>query len=297
MRSHVSLSQQSFAYVGDLVHRETAMVYAVGKEYLVEARLLPLATAAGHPDIDSYVSAVREDDAEQQKVVDALMINETSWFRDNKPFRALATGILPEIFAGSDAPRNLKIWSAACSSGQEPYSLAMVLDQHLPRGWDAEIWATDVSPTMVERVRAGRYSQVEINRGLPATSLVDFFTREGSDWLVADRLREMVLPSRVNLAAQLPAMPRFDVVFLRNVLIYFDDATKQAVLDGVRDVISPDGYLVLGSSETSLDLGGRWVRETCGRIMLHRPAPRPRVKAPRPGLARLTDSDLTAMGA
>ncbi|WP_101525383.1 CheR family methyltransferase [Nocardioides houyundeii] len=293
----MSLSQQSFAYVGELVHRETAMVYALGKEYLVEARLLPLAVAAGQPDLDSYVSAVREDVTEQGKVVDALMINETSWFRDNKPFRALATGILPEIFARPEGPRRLNVWSAACSSGQEPYSIAMVLDQHLPRDWSADVWATDVSPTMVERVQAGRYSQVEVNRGLPATSLVDYFTREGSEWAVAQRLKEMVRPSRLNLAGQLPAMPRFDIVFLRNVLIYFDDETKQRVLDGVRDVISPNGYLVLGSSETSLDLGERWARETCGRIMLHRPAPRPRVHVPRPGLAGLTDHDLTAMGA
>jgi len=279
----VSLSTLSFAYVSDLVRRETAMLYPPEKAYLVESRLEPLARAAGARSLEAYVAQLRHDPNEQARVADALTINETSWYRDNTPFRALATDIVPALLRERSG-RHLSVWSAACSSGQEPYSIAMTLEERLPQDWTTEIWATDVSPTMVERVAAGRYGQVEMNRGLPATSLVKYFTRTGSEWEVLPQLRAMVRPSVVNLIDDLPAMPRFDVVFLRNVLIYFDLAVRHEVLDRVRDVMAPDGYLVLGSSETAMDLGDRWVRETCGRLQLHRPAPYVRTPAAAPTL-------------
>lgn len=269
------ISQTNFAFVADLVRRETAMLYDPGKEYLVEARLLPLAREAGCADVDAYVARLQTDSAQRAKVLDALTINETSWFRDNAPYQAFTETMLPAMLAARAHVRHLSIWSAACSSGQEAYSLAMLLDQHLPAGWTAQILATDVSPTMLARVEAGRYSQVEMNRGLPATSLVTYFTRTGSEWEVRDDLKRMVRTRELNLSTPFPLLPTFDIVFLRNVLIYFDLETKRDILRRVHQVVAPDGYLLLGSSETTLDLDAHWGREAHGRVQLHRPSGTP----------------------
>ncbi|MBZ5735169.1 protein-glutamate O-methyltransferase CheR [Nocardioides sp. TRM66260-LWL] len=268
------ISETNFGFVADLLRRETAMLCERGKEYLVEARLLPLARQAGDPDVDHYVDRLRRDAGERARAVDALTINETSWFRDLAPYQAFVDDVLPRLLAARVDTRRLTIWSAACSSGQEAYSLAMLLDEHLPAGWTARIHATDVSPTMVERVRAGRYSQVEMNRGMPATRLVKYFQRVGSEWEVQPQLRTMVTTQVMNLAAPLPPLPTFDVVLLRNVLIYFDHATKQSILDRVQATIAEDGFLMLGSTETTLDLETTWTRESAGpagRVVLHRP--------------------------
>lgn len=268
----MTISQSSFAFVSDLVRRETAMLYDPGKEYLVEARLLPLAREAGCNDVDSYVVRLQSDAAERAKVLDALTINETSWFRDNAPYQAFTETMLPAMIAARAHVRHLSIWSAACSSGQEAYSLAMLLDQHLPPGWTAQILATDVSPKMLARVDAGRYSQVEMNRGLPATSLVKYFTRTGSEWEVSDDLKKVVRTQHLNLSTPFPLLPTFDIVFLRNVLIYFDMDTKRDILRRVHQVVAPDGFLLLGSSETTLDMDAHWGREAHGRVQIHRPA-------------------------
>ncbi len=267
----MTISPTSFAFVSDLVRRETAMLYDPGKEYLVEARLLPLAREAGCADVDGYVDRLRNDAAERAKVLDALTINETSWFRDNAPYQAFTETMLPAMLAAREHVRHLSIWSAACSSGQEAYSLAMLLDQHLPSGWTAQILATDVSTKMLERVKAGRYSQVEMNRGMPATSLVKYFTRAGSEWEVSDDLKRMVRTQSLNLSTPFPLLPTFDIVFLRNVLIYFDLETKRDILRRVHQVVAPDGFLLLGSSETTLDMEDHWEREAAGRVQIHRP--------------------------
>ena len=265
------ISPSSFAYVADLLRRETAMLCEPGKEYLVEARLLPLARAAGAPDVDSYVARLATDIAERARAVDALTINETSWFRDLAPYQAFTEAMLPPLLEARQHVRHLEIWSAACSSGQEAYSLTMLLKENLPPGWTARITATDVSTTMLDRVRAGRYSQVEMNRGMPAQRLVTWFTRVGNEWEVSPELRSMVSTQHLNLAAPFPPMPVFDIVFLRNVLIYFDMDTKRDILRRVSTRISPDGFLLLGSSETTLDLDDAWTREAAGRVWMHRP--------------------------
>lgn len=270
----MTIAESSFRYVADMVRRETAMLYEPGKEYLVEARLLPLAREAGDADVDVYVNRLMADAAERRKAIDALTINETSWFRDNAPYQAFTDVLLPQAIANRQATRRISIWSAACSSGQEAYSLAMLLDQHLPLGWTAEILATDVSTAMLERVKAGRYSQVEMNRGLPATHLVRYFTRVGSEWEVSADLRKVVRTEHLNLATTFPPLPTFDIVFLRNVLIYFDLDTKRDILRRVHQRVSPDGALLLGSSETTLDLTDSWDREAIGRVQVHRPVSR-----------------------
>lgn len=267
----VTLSAASFAYIADLARRETAMVYDAGKEYLVEARLLPLARTAGCADLDAYVDRLRADPIARGRALDALTINETSWFRDHAPYQAFTEVMLPQLLRARIDSRRLRIWSAACSSGQEAYSLAMLLVEQLPPGWSASVLATDVSAEMVERVRAGTYSQVEVNRGLPASHLVRHFTRVGTQWRVNDELRSMVEARTLNLAAPFGPLPTFDVVFLRNVLIYFDAETRRDVLRRVHRVLAPDGYLLLGAAETSSDMDDRWRREPAGRTQLHRP--------------------------
>ncbi|MDT0200811.1 protein-glutamate O-methyltransferase CheR [Nocardioides sp. AE5] len=288
----MTLSPSSFAAIAALTRRETAMLYEPGKEYLVEARLLPLARAAGCEDVDAYVALVLRDRVHQQAAMDALTINETSWFRDNAPYQAFTEVMLPAMLQARAHTRQLTIWSAACSSGQEAYSLAMLLDQHLPAGWSARIVATDISTSMLERVRTGRYSMVEMNRGLPATLLVKHFTRVGSEWEISADLRSMVETRHLNLAGPFPALPTFDIVFLRNVLIYFDLDTKRDILRRVRSVTSPDGYLLLGSTETTLDMETHWIREPAGRVQLHRPIAGP-TSASATAVARAPQTALT----
>lgn len=276
----------TFDQVAALVRRETAMVYDAGKEYLVEARLRPLATALGL-DVDTYVKRLPTDAVERRKVIDALTINETSWFRDQAPYQAFTETMLPALMQAKAITRSIKIWSAACSSGQEAYSLAMLLDQHLPADWTYEILATDISSQMVERVKEGRYSQVEVNRGLPATSLITYFTRAGREWQVIDRLRDRVTAREMNLASPFIGVNNFDLVMLRNVLIYFEPETKYDILRRMHATLAPHGYLMLGSSETTLDapadVASMWRRDPIGRVQTHRradaPAPAPATTA------------------
>lgn len=265
------ISPSSFGFVADFLRRETAMICEPGKEYLVEARLLPLARAAGAADVDRYVDKLRTDPAERARAVDALTINETSWFRDLAPYQAFTDVLLPQLLQARAAKRHLEIWSAACSSGQEAYSIAMLLDESLPPGWTYRIHATDVSPTMLERVRSGRYSQVEMNRGMPANRLVKYFSRSGREWEVSAELRSRITTDQVNLAAPLPGFTQFDLVLLRNVLIYFDVDVKRDILRRFRPRVAPDGFLMLGATETTLDLEDAWTREPAGRAWVHRP--------------------------
>jgi chemotaxis protein methyltransferase CheR len=270
----VTLTPQAFAFVSDLVRREAAIVLAPGKEYLVEARLLPLARAAGAPDVSAYVAGLqaRGTPAQRMAVVEALTTNETSWFRDGEPFDVLRSTVLPELLVRTPASGRINVWSAACSSGQEAYTIAMVMAEHA-QGRKVDILASDLSTEMLDRTKAGSYSQLEIGRGLPAPLMVRHFHRAGTQWQVSDQLRAMVRTQRINLATPFPPLPVFDVVFLRNVLIYFDAPTKKAILQRVRRVLSPRGFLFLGGAETTLGIDDSWSRTTVGRFTLYRPHP------------------------
>lgn len=279
----MTLSPSAFAYVADLVRREAAIVLETGKEYLVEARLHPLARAAGLPDVSAYVTHLQSPVGRGHRaaVVEALTTNETSWFRDREPFDVLVSHVIPDLLARTESRRKITIWSAACSSGQEAYTIAMLMAEHVvPKGWHVEIVATDIAPSMVQRTQEGRYSQLEVGRGLPAPLMVKHFQRAGTQWQVSDQLRSMVRAQTLNLAAPFPLLPVFDLVFLRNVLIYFDQPTKHAVLSRVRRVMSPDGYLFLGGAETTLGVDETWHRTSVGRSTLNRP--RPQVDGPVP---------------
>jgi chemotaxis protein methyltransferase CheR len=268
----VSIGTREFDFVRDLVRNESAIVLDTGKEYLVESRLLPLARAAGHPDVTSYVAevATRRQPRALTAVVEALTTNETSWFRDNDPFTALRTTVLPAL-AKTRTRKSLRIWCAACSTGQEPYSVAMtVLDSPLLADFDVTIVATDLSEEVLERGRKGEYSQLEVNRGLPATLLVRHFQRDGLNWRISPQLRSKVEFKQLNLLRPYTMLGRFDIVFMRNVLIYFDQATKQDMLRRVRQATAPDGYLFLGAAEMTRGLDDSWEREPAGRSALYR---------------------------
>jgi chemotaxis protein methyltransferase CheR len=270
----MTLPATSFDWVRQLVQRESAIVLQPGKEYLVEARLLPIARKLGLDDVGKLVDHVRSRPTPEgtRSIVEALTTNETSWFRDGDPFTALTTTVLPAVTAARGPSERLQIWSAACSSGQEPYTIAMLLEDALPNAAQrVSITATDLSREMVERTRAGRFSQLEVNRGLPAPMLVRHFTRVGKEWEVAPALRRMVTASECNLAGPLPRMGPFDVVYLRNVLIYFDLSTKQAILRRVRELMRPDGWLFLGAAETTLGVDDSWERVVIGRSSAYRP--------------------------
>ena len=241
-------------YVRDFVRRTSAIVLD-DKEYLIEARLGTLALTEGHASILNLLRALREESGPKplhRKVVDALTTNETSFFRDIHPFEAIRKTILPEASARKRGRKSLRLWSAACSSGQEPVSLAMTLAQSFPQlaDWRVQILATDLSDEMLDRARSGRYSQIEINRGLPAPMLVRFFEQHGGDWRVRPEILQMIRYERFNLIEPWPVRAPFDLILLRNVMIYFDLAAKCEILSNMAAALAPEGYLMLGASET-----------------------------------------------
>jgi len=268
----MSLSAADFTFVSGLVRREAAIVLGPGKEYLVEARLLPVARQAGVSSVAEFLARVqqRPEPGALSGIVDALTTNETSWFRDREPFAALTESVLPQLVAARAASRRLRVWSAACSSGQEPYGLAITLQQFLPAGWTYEILGSDISHEMIERARTGAYSQIEVNRGLPANLLVHYFERAGAHWRITPTLRRNVSFQRMNLAAPLPVMAPFDLIFLRNVLIYFDVDTKRTVLRNVGKLLRPDGWLFLGAAETTIGVDDSYERVAAGRTSAYR---------------------------
>jgi chemotaxis protein methyltransferase CheR len=270
----VAITTLEFGYIRDLVRERAAIVLDDNKTYLVETRLAALARQENAASVAELVGRLRGKPYTplHAQVVDALTTNETSWFRDVGPFEALRQQILPELFRRRAAERSVVIWSAACSSGQEPYTVAMILREHFPQlaNWRVRIIATDLSEEMLARARDGRYGQLEVNRGLPAPLLVKYFRREGAWWRVNEDIRQMVEFRSMNLAAPWPVMPRVDICLLRNVLIYFDQETKRSVLGKARRVLRDDGWLFLGGAETTLNVDDSHERVQIGRATAYR---------------------------
>ena len=254
----MAITREQFSFVKRLVFDKAKIVLEPGKEYLVESRLATLASQEGLGSVSALLDALHSKPTAtlENQVVDAMTTNETSWFRDVKPFDALRTIVLPALIEQRKATRSLVIWSLACSSGQEPYSTAMVIKEHFPdlANWSIQILAGDLSPTVVEKARQGCYSQLDVNRGLPASMLARHFDRDGSNFRVKPDIRRWVTFREMNLAGPWPALPRPDVVFLRNVMIYLDVATRRSILAHVSGHLVPDGYLFLGAGETTLNL-------------------------------------------
>lgn len=267
------IAPEDFLYVSAFVRRRSAIVLEVGKEYLVEARLDAVVKLHGLTDLATLVSRLRvsESSALGNDVVEALTTNETSFFRDVHPFETLRDEILPALVANRRHSRRLRIWCGAASTGQEPYTVAMVCKDDVPdlAGWDVSMLATDLSTQVLERAEKGRYSNLEVNRGLPATRLVRWFTRDGAGHQVSDELRSMIRFAPHNLIGP-PPPEVFDLVMLRNVLIYFSEEDKRKVLSSVVSCLAPDGFVVLGGSETAANDVAGLVRERVGRTVVYR---------------------------
>lgn len=226
------------------------------KDYLIVARLEPQLRGWGVSSLDSLAARLRQQPSCNlaNEVVAALTINETLWFRDGKPFEMLSKVVLPEILARQANDRTLAIWSAACSTGQEVYSIGMALRDEAARlaGWNTSILGSDISEPAVTRARAGVYSQFEVQRGLTIHRLVRHFDQVGSDWRVRDELRGNISFQVINLLNPPAMLGSFNVVFCRNVLIYFDVDTKARVLSAIGRRLRPGGFLLLGAAETTM---------------------------------------------
>lgn len=271
----MSLATTDIDFLRDIVARGSGNVLTQEQSYLLESRLAPLADKSGLRNVEGLVAELRRSGNSMLKsqVSEALTINETSFFRDQHPFEALRTHIFSALRQTRQSTRQLSIWCAAASSGQEPYSLAILLKEHFPQlaDWNVRIVATDLSDEILARARRGEYSQFEVNRGLPAKLLVTHFKRQGPQWVLNEELRRLVEFRKLNLTQTWPFMAPCDIVFIRNVLIYFDQRTKQSILERALKVLRPDGYLFVGGSETLLNLNLPLRREEIGSTIVYRP--------------------------
>lgn len=267
---------QSFDFLADLVLRKSAIVLEPSKQYLVESRLLPIARAHGWASLDELVAGLKRPGSMAliEEVIDAMTTNESSFFRDLHPFEALKTQILPELIANRSRERVLNIWSNACSSGQEVYSIAMLIKEHFPElaGWRVRLTATDLSKQILDKAQSGKFTQTEINRGLPMPMVLKHFKRAGVNWCISEEIKKMVDFRVLNLIEPWPStLPKMDIVFLRNVLIYFNVNTKKAILDKVHRTLRPDGCLFLGGAETTMNLDVKFKRELVGKATRYVP--------------------------
>ena len=269
----MALSEDDFDYVRGLV-REQAGIVLDTRKYLVESRLASLARKEGFATSEEVVARLRERryGSLTRKVVESMTIHETAFFRDVHPFEVLRTTVLPKVLSRRILTRKLAIWCAACSTGQEPYSVAMLLREHFPSlaKWDVSLIASDLSERVLSRAKEGRFTQLEVNRGLSPELVSRYFEPDGGDWRIRDDVRAMVDFREINLLAKWPPMPRLDVVVMRNVLIYFDADTKRSILSRLAGVLEPDGYLFLGGAETTVYLDDSFVRMPLERAGCYR---------------------------
>ncbi len=258
------MTEQDFDYIRRVLQERSAIVLDPGKQYLVETRLAPLVRQLNLKSIDELVERLRSRPANGLvvQVVEAMVTTETSFFRDAHPFETLRKTVLPELIRRRQGERCLNVWCAACASGQEPYSVALLLREHFPElaGWKVLLLASDLSREVLARARAGRYNQIEVNRGLPAQLLVKYFRQHGLNWQLREDVRAAVEFRELNLARAWPLLPPMDLVFLRNVMIYFDVETKKDILRRLARVLRADGYLLLGGAETTFNLDDSYRR-------------------------------------
>jgi chemotaxis protein methyltransferase CheR len=269
----VPLSEDDFDYVRDLV-REQAGIVLDTRKYLVDSRLASLARKEGFATSEEVVARLRmrRYGGLTRKVVESMTTHETAFFRDVHPFEVLRTTVLPKVLSRRILTRKLAIWCAACSTGQEPYSIAMLLREHFPSlaKWDVSLVASDLSERVLSRAKEGRFTQLEVNRGLSPGLVSRYFEPDGGDWRIRSDVRAMVDFREINLLAKWPPMPRLDVVVMRNVLIYFDADTKRSILSRLAGVLEPDGYLFLGGAETTVYLDDSFVRMPLERAGCYR---------------------------
>ncbi len=246
-----------YAFLRDLVFRLSQNVLDPSRDYLFDTRLTRVLRAQGMTHLEELVQhlRIRKNPTLERAVAEAMTINETSFFRDGRPFELLRTDLLPKLIAARRMNRSMRFWSAACSTGQEGYSLAMLLLDNFPElnTWNVRIEGTDLSSEVVERAQEGRYHRIEMNRGLPARNVVKYFDHAGEDWTVKPDLRRMCNFRVANLCDRLPFHEKFDVIFLRNVMLYFSQDTRKTLMANVHSLLARDGILFLGSAEQPAD--------------------------------------------
>jgi chemotaxis protein methyltransferase CheR len=250
-----------YGYLRQIVFDISQNVLDPSRDYLFDTRLTKLLRNRGMNELDELVRCLRlsKDSPLEREIAEAMTINETSFFRDTRPFELLRTDLLPKVIEGRRGVRTLRLWSAACSTGQEAYSLAMLIQEHFPQlaGWTIRIEGTDICAEVVEQAREGRYNRIEMNRGLPVRFLVRYFDNLGEQWQVKEPVRRMCNFRQANLCGgHFPFQrqsDRFDVILLRNVMLYFGQETRRELLSNIHRVLAPDGILFLGSSEQPAD--------------------------------------------
>jgi chemotaxis protein methyltransferase CheR len=252
------MTSAEFAVIAAFLKERSGLIITQDKTYLLETRLAAILREHNIAGLAALAEHLRQPGANavKGKVVDAMTTNETSFFRDNHPFDTLRQSVIPGLIERRAATRSLRIWSAACSTGQEPYSLAMMMKDNFPilAGWKVEIVATDLSPTVLDRAREGVYSTFEVQRGLPIQMLVRHFDQIEPNWRIKRELRQTISFRPLNLLEDFSALGQFDIVLCRNVLIYFDQSTKTRILTSITRRIAPDGALLLGGAESVFGL-------------------------------------------
>jgi len=275
------VNDREFAWVRSFVRSAAGLMLEDEKRYLADFRLEPLARREGFDSVSALIGRMSGGvpNGLHAKVLEAMTTNETSFFRDLHPFEALRTQVLPGLIERRRPERRLVFWSAACASGQEPYSLAMLLRDHFAaalNGWDVRVVGTDLSPSMIGRAREGLYSQLEVNRGLPAAGLLTHFQKEGLQWRVRPELRRGLEFGILNLLDEWHAVPQPDVILLRNALYYMAEDVRRGILARVRRFLRPDGLLLLGAAEMLLAPDEDFDRVDLGTCSAYRPAGGPR---------------------
>jgi len=246
----------------DLLMEKSGLMLTPDKSYLLDSRLTPIARKFGFANLETLTAALRGVPKPElvTAIVEAMTTNETSFFRDSKPFDQFRDVLLPYMLKAREKTKQIRIWCAACSSGQEPYSLAMLLKEQAPKlsGWKIEIVGTDISHEILEAARRGEYSQFEVQRGLPIQFLMKYFEQKGDRWHIKNDIKSMVQYRFFNLLEPMALLGRFDIIYCRNVLIYFDKDTKAKVLNNISGLMPDDGFLLLGGAETVLGISDKF---------------------------------------
>lgn len=269
------MNASDYEYLSSFLLGSSGLSLGTGKEYLIESRLIPLAQSLGFDGISKLVAELRKgtDDRVKSAVTEAMTTNETSFFRDKNPFDELRNSLLPALIPARQNAKTLRIWCAAASTGQEPYTLAMVLNDSFPElsSWRVEIVATDIDTTALKRSEEGIYTQFEVQRGLPVKLLMEHFEQNEKGWRIKDKLRERIQWKQLNLLNDFSRLGAFDIIFCRNVLIYFQNDTKKDILDRLAKRLQPDGYLYLGAAETVLGISEEFGRFKECKSAVYRP--------------------------
>jgi chemotaxis protein methyltransferase CheR len=268
-------SDSDYAYLRELVLAQSANLIDPSRNALFDTRLTPIARLAGASNLGDFINILKAGRPAHlhRAVAEAMTVNETSFFRDLQPFEMLREVVIPNLMREKRRERRLRIWSAASSTGQEAYSLAMLLVENFPElgGWDVKIIGTDISRQVVDYAQRGRYRRLEVNRGLPARMLVKYLVRDGEEWEVCEPIRRMCEFQYANLCAPLLQLPEFDLVLLRNVLLYFSQHDRRTLFSDVHRKMTPTGYLLLGNAEQAEDSTNLFEVEFAANCYFYRP--------------------------